>query len=60
MGLSSVIWVLAAEASSWGRADSRIPVSMGPGLTALTRIPWGTSSLARLRVIERSAALAAA
>jgi hypothetical protein len=38
----------------------RMPVSIGPGLTALTRTFRPSNSRARLRVIERSAALLAA
>ncbi|CAM5506651.1 hypothetical protein SVIOM342S_01702 [Streptomyces violaceorubidus] len=35
-------------------------VSTGPGLTALTRMPRGSSSREKLRAIERSAAFPAA
>ncbi len=60
MGLSPAICALVCSAASRGIDFSRIPESIGPGLTALTRILRGSSSRARLRVIERSAALPAA
>jgi hypothetical protein len=50
------VWLAAAA----GSARSKIPVSIGPGLTALTRIPRGNSSRANDRTIERTAALLAA
>ena len=52
----SLIW---AAASLSGNALPRIGVSMGPGVTALTRISRGINSAASVRANDRSAALAA-
>jgi len=59
MGVFSAITTIALSASSRGIDLVRTAVSIGPGLTALTRIPRGRSSVARVRAIERSAALPA-
>ncbi len=42
-----------------GASFSNLPVSIEPGLIALTRIPLGSSSLLSVRAIDRSAALLA-
>ena len=47
------------QAAPPGNAFSMIGVSMGPGVTALTRISRGTNSAASVRANDRSAALAA-
>ena len=52
----SLIW---AAAFLSGNTLSRIGVSMGPGVTALTRISRGSNSAASVRAKDRSAALAA-
>ena len=52
----SLIW---AASSLPGNALPMIGVSMGPGVTALTRISRGINSAASVRAKDRSAALAA-
>ncbi|CAM5401379.1 hypothetical protein SGRIM128S_09775 [Streptomyces griseomycini] len=60
MGLSATRSALNCSAASAVIVLSRIPVSTGPGLTALTRIPRDSRSRERVRAIERRAALPAA
>ena len=60
IGLASRICPVTWAATSLsGNALPMIGVSMGPGDTALTRIPRGRSSAANTRAKDRSAALAA-
>ena len=60
MGTMPVIFSLSwAAASLSGNILPKIGVSMGPGVTALTRISRGSSSAASVRANDRTAALAA-
>jgi hypothetical protein len=60
MGIMPIVFSLTWAAMFLsGNTLSRIGVSMGPGVTALTRISRGTSSAASVRANDRSAALAA-
>src|SRR5271168_1449591 len=60
MGTMPIIFSLSwAAASLSGNILPKIGVSMGPGVTALTRISRGSNSAASVRANDRTAALAA-
>ena len=57
---SSIAFLICAAASAGSSPRSKIGVSIGPGLTELTRMPRPTSSAPSVRANERTAALLAA